>query len=502
MTPIRIDNENPMPAHEQIVESIVRLIEEGEMEVGEPLPSTRTMARILGLEHAVVFKAYQSLRGLGYIQSIQGSYMRVRKKAAQNNSTRELGSTIDWGVASTDRSEILYRTFMDDSAECQASSPMNGVIDFSGLNPDSRLFPSKDFMECINRVLASEEPEISDHESCFGNPSLRASIALRLRYLGISVSQDEILITNGTQQALDFVLKLLSQPNRRVVVESTTYTDVLPLLKFYQVQIVETPMRDEGMDLDYLERSMQSNRPCFVYTVPNFHRPTGVTSPLEHREKLLLLCKKYCVPIVEDGYEDEIQSGGKAVHPIKSMDDGGIVIYLGSFSMVLSPGVRIGWISADAECIRRLAAIRRFSDIVPSHLIQRVLVRFIGEGLFDRHLKRLQRIFQKRIRAAVQAMQECFPADVSWTRHTGGYTFWIHLKFDVEKVNLSEAMKKQGVLISPGSHSFCQKNQRNCFRISIARSNFSEIQEGIALLGRALKYLKETTAGLDTLGVG
>lgn len=501
MVPVVIDRKSPIPIYKQIVENIVRLVNEGAVDTGEPLPSTLTMAQLLELDRSTVYRAYKELQVLGYVICVDGSYARVIKNPEQKLSGRESGSKIDWAGISSDRSDFLYKTFLEYFPEYPTPTHSNDVINLSQLELDSRLFPVKDFRQCMDQVLSKEDHEALGYGSSFGYPPLRETIATRLRNHGISISMNELLVTNGAQQALQLILKLLVQPGKKVAVESPTYPNLHPMLRYYQVYVVEVPMRDDGLDLEFLERTMRSNPPCFVYTIPNFHNPTGITTSQNHREKLLSLCEKHCVPIVEDGYKDEIKYFSKVVHPIKSMDDQGVVIYLGTFSKVLFPGIRIGWIAADKECIHRLTAIKRFSDISTSHVVQGALSHFIRMGYYDMHLRRLHRIFRNRMRVVIQAMKEHFPVDVTWTRPVGGYTIWVRLNFRVEEAKLKEVMLKHGVLVSHGSYYFYQRYRSEYFRISIANLNEEEIKKGIERLGVALEDLREEVVGYDATGV-
>ena len=501
MMSVVIDKKNPTPIYQQIVDNIVKLIDEGNVEVGEPLPSTRTMAQILGLDHSTVNRAYQELQVLGYVECAQGSYAWVRKKPELLSPSQGRESTIQWADISSDRSDFLYKTFLKYSPEYPAPRKSNGVINLSQLDLDSRLFPVEDFRQCMDQVLTAENQDVLGYGLCFGYPPLRETITNRLRNHGISISPNEILITNGAQQAFDLIFKLLTQPDKKVAIESPTYANILPLLKFYQVHVVEIPMQDDGLNLDFFERSMRSNPPCFVYTIPNSHNPTGISTPQKHREELLLLCKKYCVPIVEDGFEDEIKYFGKVMHPIKSMDDEDIVIYIGTVSKVLFPGIRIGWIAAHEKCIQRLTAIKRFTDISTNHVTQRALDQFFRMGYYDNHLRRLRRVFRKRMKVAVQAMKEHLPIDVSWTRPIGGYSIWIRLNCHVDEAKLKEIMLKHGVLVSHGSYYFYKKDRCEFFRVSIAKLNEEEIEQGITRLGLAVQDLKEKVVGYNVTGV-
>jgi DNA-binding transcriptional MocR family regulator len=309
-----------------------------------------------------------------------------------------------------------------------------------------------------------------------------------LRVHGVSVTADEVLITNGSQHALDLVIRLLAKQGSTVIVEAPTYANMLPLLELHNVRAVGLPMTDEGMDLCALESSLQADRPGFVYTMPNFQNPTGTTTSQEHREQLLTLCERYSVPIVEDGFEEEMKYFGKVALPIKSMDHKKIVIYLGTFSKVLMPGVRIGWVAASPECIGRLMVMKRFSDISSNSLSQAAVHEFCQQGLYEIHIRRMHRVYRKRMQTMLDSLSQYMPKEhVCWTKPNGGYLCWVRLgNNNVEKAAVYEALNTHGVIVSRGDFYFANPVPEPCFRLSIAALDEDEIIEGTRRLGAAL----------------
>ena len=223
--------------------------------------------------------------------------------------------------------------------------------------------------------------------------------------------------------------------------------------------------------------------------MPNFQNPTGITTSHEHRERLLTICLKHRVPIVEDGFEEDMKYFGKVPLPIKSIDEDNVVIYLGTFSKALFPGLRIGWVTADRECISRMTAVKRFSDLTSSQFVQMIMHEFIKNGYYDRQLKRLHRVFRKRMQLALEQMETCFPEETPWTKPAGGYTIWVTLPKKMDEARLHEFMLEQGVVVSPGSYYYPRKKTSEHFRISISRLDEQEITEGIARAGNALHQM-------------
>lgn len=487
---LKIDRDSPKPLYRQIIDELKSLIDQGAIGINQSLPSTRKLAENLGVNRSTVIRAYEELQALGYLRSKPGSYNTVlrRRKEVEYNPERQ--SLISWGQASTASSRELYKIFQRYSPESPIHSKLDRkAINIAQLDLDSRLYPMDEFRRCVNQVLLNFGSEPLRYGSYKGYQPLRESIAQRLRLHSISVSAEEILITNGAQQAIDLIIRLLADSNKAVAIEVPTYANIIPILQFNGVKIRGIPMRKEGMDLNVLEKALDRDKVSFVYTIPNFQNPTGITTNHQHREKLLNICLKYKAPIVEDGFEEDMKYFGKVPLPIKSIDDQNIVIYLGTFSKALFPGLRIGWVTADKECINRLTSIKRFSDLTSGNLVQMAMHEFLKNGYYDLQLKRLHRIFRKRMQLALKTMENYFPSRVWWTRPPGGYTIWVKIPKKLDETQLHEFMLKYGVIVSPGSYYFPQKKYSDYFRISIANLNEEEIQEGLIRLGKALYRL-------------
>jgi DNA-binding transcriptional MocR family regulator len=490
MVLLNIDQQSGTPLYRQIIQGIVDLIETGSLQTGEKLPSTRQLADKLGLNRTTTYNAFQELISLGYIESRPGSYTTVRDRTKicsdQHKAQEGLISWPDAANAPSNQLYDIFRTFVPEPDFPVA----DGVVNFSRMDIDPRLYPVDEFRRCLNRVLIDEGRRLLTYGDFEGYYPLREYVARRLRIHGVSAEAEEIFITNGAQQGLELVLKFLTSPGQKVAIEAPTYSNMIPLLKYYGVDVVEIPMRDDGMDLDCLKRSLEEHRLAFVYTIPNFHNPTGITTSQPHREAMLHLCEEYAVPIVEDGFEEEMKYCGKVVLPIKSMDKNKIVIYLGTFSKVLFPGVRVGWITADRECIRRIMAIKRFGEICGSPVLQAAIDRFCRLGYYDAHVKRMHRIYRRRMLLALKTLEDHMPGNVEWTKPCGGYTIWLKLARTYEDPReLNRLLSEHGVIAAPGEFFFHGDNPRRYLRLAIANLNEEEIERGIVSLGRALHVL-------------
>ena len=483
----KLERDSPIPIYRQICESVILMADGGTLAPGERLPPTRVLARALGVHRSTVVRAYSELWALGYLESRPGSYSTVRRRArALTRTEAPRGTLIDWEAAATPVAraarELTVRLMRE-----QAPPERPDVIDFSQLAPDRSLAPVEAFRRCLKAVLVEQGPELLDYGDSAGYRPLRETIARRLRTHGITVGADELVITNGAQQAIDLVLRLLTRPGDRIAVEAPTYGLALALFRLCGLEVQQIPMGPEGMDLAALKKRLERQRPALVYTIPNFHNPTGITTGQGHRERLLELCESRRVPILEDGFEEEMKYFGKAVLPIKSMDSRGVVIYVGTFSKVLFPGLRLGWVAAPPECSLRLVALQRASCIAGNTPAQAALDRFCELGLYEEHLRRIHKVYRARMQAALQGLREHLPPGVEWTQPAGGYTLWLRLPGSpIGEPALQGRLLRGGVKLAPGRLFFETAPAAPQFRLSVSCVTEGEIREGCRRLGQAL----------------
>ncbi len=481
-----LDRTSPLPAYRQIQERVAHLVDDGTLAPGSRLPASRNLADTLGVNRSTVVRAYQELWAAGYLESRPGSYSTVRARVkATAESERRGACLVDWERASTRPARAAHAELRALMAE--RTRPADRAVNFATLTADRMLSPVDDFRRAVRQALLEDGRALLDYGDPAGYLPLRETIAKRLRVHGVSVSADEVLITSGSQHGIDLVLRLLAGSGDEVVVEAPTYALAIPLLRLHGVKAREVAMRADGMDLDELARVLERGHPALVYTMPNFQNPTGVTTSHAHRERLLALAEAHRVPILEDGFEEELKYFGKCVLPLKSMDARGVVIYAGTFSKVVFPGVRIGWLAADAACIERLLAISRFTVLSPNVVTQAAVQRFCAAGAYEDHLRRIHRAYRKRMAALLAALKRHLPASgVRWTQPAGGYTLMLWIDTALSETELDDRLRRAGVLLTPGGAFFAGKRPGVTFRLSIANLVEDEIEEGCRRLGRAL----------------
>ena len=483
-----LDWTSSKPISLQLQDQIRTHLERRALRPGERLPSTRHLADLLGIHRSTVALAYQELWAQGWIDQRPGSAPRVRAHLAQVTEAPNLPEAgFDWaGLASP-----LAREALEAHRTLAGSGGREGCINFADLHLDPRLFPVEEFRACLARAMKRGGASLLAYGDPMGFRPLREYLARRMALHGIAATADEILVTSGAQQALDLVLRLVAGPGRSVAVESPTYSLFLPLLRTRGLKPVEVPYGADGPDLGALETALARERPSLVYTMPNFQNPTGRSASQANREGLLALCSRAGVPILEDGFEEEMKYFGRVTPPIKAMDRTGLVAYCGSFSKVLFPGLRVGWLVAPRSCLEPLVALRHFSEIMPPALPQAALHEFCERGCYDLHVGRMHRAFRRRMQAALRALRRHLdPAWARWEEPKGGYLLWLNLQAPGRsRSDWRKVFEAEGVRVSPGDLFSPSRTHAAWIRLSISLLDEAEIEEGVRRIATALHKL-------------
>jgi len=486
-----IDLESRVPLHRQIVNGVREVVDTGALDVGERRSSTRRLAETLDVHRSTVANAYRQLRSLGFIETRPGARSRVLKRRRLVAVPSTL-SRIEWDRISAPEAEALLGPDRAISRSRHGVSD-TGVIPFASLDVDLRLLPLQSFRAYLRRAVRRQGAHLIGYGDPAGYHPLRRWISHRLHQHGIIAAEDEILLTSGSQQAIDLFLRLLSEPGRPAVVESPTYDHAIPLFRLHGFRPISVPIRSDGMDLDTLETILDRDRPALVHTIPSFQNPSGVCTSQAHRERLLRLCEARRVPLLEDGYEEEMQYSDRIVLPIKSIDQHSIVVYCGTFSETLFAGLRIGWVVAVRECIERLTALRRSAEIAPSMILHAAMCEFCRDGSYDRHVRRMHRTFRRRTELALCALREEIPRDwADWTEPMGGFVILMTLRPAPKGFGeLNRRFAAGGGRVARGRPFFPAEPVRDSIRLSISALDDEEIVEGIRRLRHALAGIYE-----------
>ncbi|PLX22536.1 MAG: hypothetical protein C0597_02340 [Marinilabiliales bacterium] len=486
---LNLNHSSKIPLYQQIVDHFIYMIDNNILKTGDNLPSTRSLAKQHDLNRNTIYKAYEELWALGYIESTPGSYSKVRKRIITlSKDPVRTDHNLNWDSKITKGASILRTQFKKKESKTHAFKP----IDFRPLSPDPHIIPNDEFRKCLNEVLLSKGHELLYYGDPEGFRPLREFLETHMRLHSIHVDFSEIIITNGAQNALELIVKLLIDPGDVIVIEKPTYSEAIPIFKYHQAKIIEIPITDEGLDLEKLELVLESYNPKFLYTMPNFQNPTGTTTSQKHREKLLEICEKFELPIIEDGFVEEMKYFVKNILPIKSMDKAGLVFYIGTFSKVLFPGIRLGWIASNLYCSQRITELKMASEISMNTMVQAGIELFCRKGYYEKQIRRIHSVYKKRMGLSLKILRDGLNnKNFEYTKPIGGYTIWFETNANyISESELLEKLNHDGVLVTGGEQSFYTKNNKTCFRISIAHRNETEIDTGIKRILQTLNSLK------------
>ncbi|GAB4314001.1 MAG: PLP-dependent aminotransferase family protein [Candidatus Zixiibacteriota bacterium] len=364
-----------------------------------------------------------------------------------------------------------------------------GVISFAGGLPAPDLFPIDEIREAADRVLTRFGTQALQYGLSMGYPPLREFIAERLTvHGGTQLTADNILITAGSQQGLDIVGRAFIERGSYVVCSRPTYLGALQAFNFYGAKYALVDMDDEGMRVETIDPIIEQYNPRFIYVVPNFQNPTGITLTEERRRLLVKKAQKYSVPIVDDNPYGELRYSGTPAASIKQIG-GQAVIQLGTFSKTISPGLRIGWLAASRQTMGIFERVKQSTDLHTTQFSQYVIYEFVQNGALDRHIERLKKAYHERRDAMLRAMKEFFPDTVTWTRPEGGLFLWARLPEGADAKELLPKAIEEKVAYVPGQPFHPDGSGANTFRLNFSNATLENIHEGIKRLGRVFSTL-------------
>jgi len=379
------------------------------------------------------------------------------------------------------------------------------MISFAGGLPAPEVFPVDQFQEACQSILGQHGRQALQYSTTEGYRPLREMIARHTARYGIHVEPENILITSGSQQALDLIGKIFINPGDRLLVEKPTYVGALQAWNAYQAEYITIALDDEGLQTDELEAALRAG-PKFIYVLPNFHNPAGVTLARERRQRLVELADRYGVPLIEDDPYGQLRYEGEHLPPLAVLDRqlqgregmpySGNVLYLSTFSKTLAPGLRLGWVVAPAEVIQRLVQAKQGADLHTSTLAQMIAFEVAREGFLDRHVRFIRTVYRERRDAMFATLRRYFPADVHWTTPQGGLFLWVTLPEPMDATEILQAAIAENVAFVPGAAFFADGSGRNTFRLNFSNASPARIKEGIRRLGTVLERALAASAAV------
>ncbi len=489
MLPLQLQPESHVPLYIQLRDQLRALVHSGELRPGDRIPASRELASQLGVHRTTVANAYAELESEGLIQGHVGRGTFIRAMAAPLRVTPPPPPLAggNGGV----RWESLFADERADEALSRLTQAVpEHSVSFVMARPAEEFFPVEEFRNCCNAVLRREASQILQLGPSDGYGPLKEVLVQLLRSEGLQVKDENLLITDGCQQALDLLCKAFLRPGDAVVLENPTYPGAIAIFARARVRCLGVPVRTDsepGVDIAALEATLMANRVKLMVLTPDFQNPTGTTLPIAARRRLLEIAARHQVPVVEDHIYARLRARGERVPSLKQLDRANLVIQVDSFSKVAFPGLRVGWCIAPESVIERLRLVKQATDIHTDQLAQATLAEFTRRGLLTRHLARMRKVYSSRLAALEEALQRHMPEDVRWTRPQGGMCLWVELPPGFDASELLIHMRERGVLFAPGRYFYFQNPQPNTLRLGFAGLDERRIARGVATLGELLR---------------
>jgi len=357
------------------------------------------------------------------------------------------------------------------------------IISFAGGLPAPELFPVEAVRAAANFVLTQNGPEALQYGPSEGFMPLREWISAEVRQRGIVAKATDVLVTNGSQQVLDLVGKLFLNAGDVVLTENPTYLAAIQAFQTFEVRFVTVPTDAHGLIPEALPELIRLHRPKFLYTIPNFQNPTGVTLNAERREKLARIAAEHHLVIVEDDPYGKLRYRGADVPPVKHWDETDSVIYASTFSKTIAPGLRLGWVVASAEVLSRLLILKQASDLHTSSFDQRVAHAFLMQNDQTAHLERIRNAYGERFDVMNEALRKEMPTGYTWTQPEGGMFLWVTGPKELDGLSLLARAIEHKVAFVPGRDFFPGDGGNNHLRLNFSNSAPERIREGVRRLG-------------------
>lgn len=362
------------------------------------------------------------------------------------------------------------------------------IISFAGGLPAPELFPVKEMKAAVDKVFEEHGQEAMQYGAAKGVTALREVIQQHVKEKeDVDSELDNVLVTTGSEQALDLVGKAFVDPGDTVLVEQPTYLCALDVFRSYGANFASVEMDEDGMKMDALEEALKANpNTKLIYTVPNFQNPTGRTMTEKRRKQLAELAEKYDVYVLEDNPYGEIRFAGQHVPAVKSFDKSGHVFYMSTFSKTLAPGFRLGWLVADKAVVNKLTVLKQSADLHTDNLAQFAVAQFFADNDVDAHVKEISALYGKRKDLMLEGIKKYFPEGVKYTDPEGGMFLWVEVPGVDDTVELFKECLEHDVAFVPGDPFFAGEVQPGAFRLNYSNMKEDQIEVGLKRLGAAL----------------
>lgn len=475
------DKSSPMPLYLQIKEYIKEKIETGEWPVGSKIPTQRTLAQALGVNRSTIVTAVEELIAEGLLEGKSGSGTRI-----VNNSWSLMTSTPppDWNSYVKTG---IHQPNLPTIQEINKAEFYPNLIRLGTGEPSPDLFPREMMKKVFNRLpnhidsLGYEEPK--------GLLYLREQLSKHLKTLGIDASPSSILIVSGALQALQLISIGLLQRGSAIFLEKPSYLYSLNVFQSAGMRLFGLPLDENGVRPKTIMEQKKRQNASLLYTIPSFHNPTGILMSKDRRRELMDVCEQERLPIIEDDVYRDLWLDSPPPQPLKAIDKNGLVLYLGSMSKTLSPGLRIGWVVGPEPVIERLADIKMQTDYGSSSLSQWAVAEWLSSGLYHQHLEKVREELKVRREVMIDALQKHFSDIATWNVPKGGFYIWLRLLPSLSIRELFETALEHGILLNPGN--VYDQHSSQYIRLSYSYASMSELKQGLHRLSSIIRQLNK-----------
>lgn len=473
MLDLSLNRTTKQALYRQIAEQIKTQIGDGRLPANTRLPTVRKLAQELGVTRLTIQNAYSELQADGWVEATVGRGTFVSPAVQPISLQPTIGQYLTPDNVLSDMLEI---------------NQVVGVRSMAMAHPDPTLFPVDEFWPYLERLRPSAS-QLFSYGPIQGDPELRVEIAKLLQDAGMTAVPDDILITSGAMHGISLAAQALAQPGDTVLVDQPTFLGTLNILKALRLNWTAVPIQPDGPDLDALEQALQTQKPRFYYTNPNFHNPTGLCFSAEKRQAILALTRQHNCAILEDdiygnlAYDDSPPATLKAFST--HQDD---LIYLSGFSKVLMPGLRIGFLIMPPDLRTRLLSLRRSTDLCSPGLFPHALAYFLRDGGLKRHLKRVIPVYRERRDALMIALQTHMPHQVSWSVPQGGFCTWVTLPHYFAPGELYRIALQNGFAFTPGEAYLMNDDQADHLRLCFGNQSTTSVRAGVELLSQLIRH--------------
>lgn len=492
---ISINRNVKTPIYLQIKNQIRDMIFSEVIVEGFSLPPERKLADMLEVNRSTVIKAYQELKADGLIGSHVGKGTVVLPQIFNEIShSRTRINPIPWYQFFNETTTANNGHIISDIMEMAS---YKNIISFAGGIPAPDLYPIKEIEEIQSMLFKLHGRDMLFQSPVEGHYPLRESISRLLKNRQIEVLPKEIMMLSGSQQGLDFASRIFIRPGDTVIVEEPTFFGAIQLFRSAGARVIGVPIDKDGIRTDILKPLLVRYKPKFIYTLPTFQNPSGVTMSLERRYELLNLAYQYQTPILEDDPYGELRYEGLSIPPLKALDRHGYVMYLSTFSKVLSLGLRVGWIVAPQQVLNKFAHLKQITDLHVNTPSQWLLDEFIRQGYYEKHIKIIAKEYDYKREVMLEALEKYKAHDMIWNKPQGGYYIWCRLPRNIAQTKLITKASDKGVVYVPGEAFYPYGTQGESYiRLNYTFPSVHHIDEGIKRLVGAVEETNGETSDL------